>query len=388
MSLILAAVGMVLGAVALVHGVAWLLLNLLALPRPRCRQAGAPLRFGVIVPAHNEAASIATTVTSIRADSYEPAPVLLVVADNCVDATAALAERAGARVLARFDDAHRGKSFALDAGIDWMERGPETFDVYVVLDADTTVQPGFFSAIAASFAAGANVAQARYDVADPAAAVSRLRALAFALVHYARPLGASRLRLGMGLKGNGMAFRSSLVANGMPGSGITEDAAATLDLAGRGIGAWFVPLAVVHGAMAERYGEAAVQDRRWEGGRLGLIPLAFATSLRALIRGHWRAAGSAMDVAALPLTVVVGAGCLAFALAALGFGPILLPVTALAALGLSIGTGWVAARIPVRDLAVLAHAPRFIAYKLATLARLALRGAPTAWERTKRGVEP
>src|SRR5258708_38764066 len=61
-------------------------------------------RFDVIVPAHDEELGIAATVESLLAVDY-PAELrrVLVVADNCGDATAARARDAGAVGLARTD---------------------------------------------------------------------------------------------------------------------------------------------------------------------------------------------------------------------------------------------------------------------------------------------
>ena len=65
--------------------------------------AGEPsTRFDIIVPAHDEEAGIARTVQSLLAIDY-PAVLrrVIVVADNCSDATAARASQAGATVLVR-----------------------------------------------------------------------------------------------------------------------------------------------------------------------------------------------------------------------------------------------------------------------------------------------
>ena len=388
MSLVLAVVGMGISAVAAAHAGAWLTLSVLAMRHPsQSRPAARPWRFAVIVPAHNEEACIGETLASLGADEYEPQPEVFVVADNCSDATASIARDAGATTLERFDSACRGKTYALDFGIAFVERRAVPPDAYVILDADSTVQPGFFAAIANRLDGGADVVQAEYRVLPQEDARTRLRGLAFVLVHYARPLGAQRLGLGMGLKGNGMAFRRALLAEGMPGSGITEDAAATLELARRGVAASFEPGAVVLGRMAPSYTAAVAQDRRWEGGRLSLMPGAILIAGAAISRGRWSAAGAAMDVAALPLTVVGLLAGTGLALAAAGFGSLLFASVGCLMLVVYPFAGWVAARVPIGELTVLAHVPRFVAHKLRVLASLVRSGAPRNWERTERGGE-
>src|SRR3546814_20773180 len=68
----------------------------------------------LLVAAHNEAAGIAATVEALSA--VAPGAQILVVADNCDDATAAEARKAGADVVERHDPDRRGKGFALAFG--------------------------------------------------------------------------------------------------------------------------------------------------------------------------------------------------------------------------------------------------------------------------------
>src|SRR6266851_3722436 len=72
-------------------------------------------KFFIVIPAHDEAALIADTVSSLRstlAESSFPFSVW-VVADNCSDNTAELAAGHGARVLRRTDPLRAGKGYAL-----------------------------------------------------------------------------------------------------------------------------------------------------------------------------------------------------------------------------------------------------------------------------------
>ena len=72
------------------------------------------LRFDVVVPAHDEEATIAETVRGLSVLAYPRSLYrVLVVADNCDDGTADAAARAGAQVLVRHEPARRGKGHAL-----------------------------------------------------------------------------------------------------------------------------------------------------------------------------------------------------------------------------------------------------------------------------------
>jgi glycosyltransferase involved in cell wall biosynthesis len=86
--------------------------------------------IAIIVPAHNEADHIVACVQSLNAASRSPringeAVMVVVVADNCTDATAVIAREAGATVLAvQARNVGRaravGAQFALDAGARWL----------------------------------------------------------------------------------------------------------------------------------------------------------------------------------------------------------------------------------------------------------------------------
>src|SRR5690606_34058067 len=73
---------------------------------------------------------------------------VLVVADNCSDATAAVARRLGAEVVERFDAQQRGKGFALDCGLQALADAPP--DVVVFLDADCQAAPDLVTLLSAA----------------------------------------------------------------------------------------------------------------------------------------------------------------------------------------------------------------------------------------------
>lgn len=373
----------------LAHGGAWTVLSLVALPRPRATRrdgtgATGPLRMAVIVPAHNEELLLGACLDSLLADVHSPRPEIIVVADNCSDGTAGIARARRVTVLERADRAERGKSYALEHALAHLRTCTAPPDAVVVIDADTTVGPGFLRAMADRLSGGAEAVQAYYQAA-PEGEVAALRRLALMLLHYARPLGASRLGLGTGLKGNGMALRWAVVRDGLGGAGITEDAAMTVDLAGRGVRVAFAPLATVLGHMAATYGGAAVQDRRWEAGRLSLAGRALASGVRALRRGDVACAAAAFEVASLPLSLLVALAGAGAALGLVGIGPLWLALAAPASLVTYAGTGWAAARATRRDLRALAAAPRFLVHKASVYAGIAAGRGPAEWQRTGRG---
>ena len=72
------------------------------------------MSLAVVVPAHDEETQVAATVRSISNADYDPdRRRIIVIADNCTDRTAAVAQAAGAVVWERTDPLHRGKGHAL-----------------------------------------------------------------------------------------------------------------------------------------------------------------------------------------------------------------------------------------------------------------------------------
>jgi cellulose synthase/poly-beta-1,6-N-acetylglucosamine synthase-like glycosyltransferase len=308
---------------------------------------------------------------------------VLVIADNCTDTTAEEAGRAGAEVLVRHDQVHRGKPYALDFGLALAAEhvAPE---IVAFVDADSVVEDGFFEGMASAFGGGARIAQGWYDVLPDESAVVQLRSLAFALIHWARPLGAHRLGLGTSLKGNGMAMTWDLAREGLPAGGITEDAAISLEYARRGIPVAFAPGARLRAHMASTYAAAGTQDLRWEAGRSALLAVAWRDAIGAVMQGRIRAAHTAMEAGALPLTWVALLALLGLVLAAAGMGSQPTALAATAALGTYLGLGWTAARVSPRRLLVLGTVPRFLLYKLGIWAKILRSGGPRSWESTGR----
>ncbi len=341
-------------------------------------------RFDVIVPAHDEEGSVAETVVSVSAVDY-PRELfrVVVVADNCTDATAARARRAGAHVIERVDDERRGKGFALARAFEeTLARGEA--DAVVVVDADTRVSPNLLRAFAARLAAGEVAVQAEYGVRNRESSWrTRLMVLALALFHTVRSRARERAGVSCGLRGNGMAIAvSALRAVPYDAFSIVEDVEYGIRLGRAGRRVAYAGEATVLGEMAATAAAARSQRQRWERGRKAL---ARAEGVRLLARGLARRSALQVDLAAdllIPplatLAVIAVAGVLVSALAAL---PIALLAWSLGAACLAayVARGVFVAGLGVRALRDLAWAPVYVAWKLAVPAR-----RPDAWIRTTR----
>lgn len=93
-------------------------------------------RVTVLVPAHDEQHALPRTLAALAAQTVRPARVV-VVADNCTDATADVASAACAEVLTTRDNTDR-KAGALNQALRQVDS-----ELVLVLDADTTIVPTF-----------------------------------------------------------------------------------------------------------------------------------------------------------------------------------------------------------------------------------------------------
>ncbi|NKZ02578.1 glycosyltransferase family 2 protein [Actinomadura latina] len=99
------------------------------------------MRVTVLIPAHNEAKQITETIASLRRQERPPDNIV-VIADNCTDATAAFAQLCGVEIVGTRGNEHK-KAGALNQVLDRLLPilGPE--DAIMVMDADSALDPGF-----------------------------------------------------------------------------------------------------------------------------------------------------------------------------------------------------------------------------------------------------
>jgi cellulose synthase/poly-beta-1,6-N-acetylglucosamine synthase-like glycosyltransferase len=270
-----AAVLLAVAALPLLAASAYLLLLVILSKLETGPSAGPPrLRFDVIVPAHDEEQNIAQTVGALLALDW-PRELfrVVVVADNCSDATAARAAEAGADVLVRNDATLRGKGYALQLAFEKSLAG--SADAVVVIDADTVVTQDLLRAFAARLERGAKAVQADYAVRNPDASWrTRLMSIAFSAFHQLRSTGRERLGVSCGLRGNGMCF-SREVLREVPHEAfsIVEDVEYGIRLGEAGYRVHHAGEAHVYGEMVAGEKASRSQRRRWEGGRLQLAKL-------------------------------------------------------------------------------------------------------------------
>lgn len=351
-----------------------------------------PARMAILIPAHDEASGITATLAALFA-SIPQGTRVLVVADNCSDATAGLARQAGAEVIERNDPEARGKGYALAFGRDHLARaeGPSP-DVVLVLDADCRLLPGSAAALAdAAMRCGAPVQAVNLIEADLAAPpMVQISSFAMVVKNLYRSRGMQRLGGAALLTGTGMAFPWKLFAGADLATGsIVEDLSFGIAMTREGHPPRLVEEAGVRSAPAGM-ADALAQRTRWEHGFLQTLRRQAFPVLIGGLRGGSRAEillGLHLMVPPLALLLILAAGALLLqAVLALMGGSLapLLVLGSLTALALTlVMLAWLAGGRPFLSAAALLRAPLYVLWKLPLYARF-LRKPEAIWTRTPR----
>lgn len=263
--------------------------------------------LAVLVPAHNEAACIRATLKSL-VGQIRPSDRLIVIADNCTDATAKIARACGVTVIERFEPNPllRGKGYALDFGLRAIAADPP--DVVVTVDGDCVAASGAIAQLANQAHQTLRPVQATYLMNPPKQPTPKdyISALAVVVKNQVRPLGLSRFGLPNLLTGSGMAFPWRVIQQTcLAGSKTCDDMQTSIDLAIAGYPPTFCPQAQITGRlMADR--AAFNQRSRWEHGHLEM----FTTQVPRLVLAAVRQRridlfALALEIAVPPLALLV-----------------------------------------------------------------------------------
>lgn len=387
--------GLSVGALLLAAPAVVFTSEVLASYLPRSQPSSPPLpasfRMAVLVPAHDEAAGIAETVRHLVAQ-LGPRDRLVVIADNCSDDTARLAQQAGAEVIERWDTERRGKGYALSFGAEVLQRDPP--DAVVVMDADCRVARGSLRGLAERALRSGRPTQAVYLLDKPPTGneLSGVSAFAFLVRNLLRPRGLARMGLPCELTGTGMAFSWAVYRDAPPTHGfLAEDRLLGHELALRNTPPLLDEDTHVVGELASAVPSSLKQRRRWEHGGLSLlVGTAPRLLLHGLRRGNLGLVAQGLDASVPPLALLVllqSAAIATSGLIWLAGGPLLpLVVSGAGFVSLAFGVA-VAWFLEGRDLLPLAEVlriPRYVLWKLPVYASFARHGAHTEWERTDR----
>ena len=359
--------------------------------RTRTLTGGSP-STAVIIPAHNESRGVINTLEDVR-KQLSARDKLIVVADNCTDDTAAIAEKHGAVVLERNDPERLGKGYALQFAIDHLNETPP--DCVLFVDADCRLSDGAIPMLTKVALATGRPAQALNLMQPPEGAGPSLKIAAFAwlFMNKLRMSGLSTLADVTRFTGVGLAAPWRLVSRIDFATGrIAEDLALTLTMAEMGAAPQFVPEAKVLSFFPESGLASITQRARWEHGTLAVIRNVAAPALLTnIVRLKFKPALLALDAATPPLVmliVLLGLSVLVTAMLqnVTGAGPFVAVSSATIMLSLTMVIAWVKEGREVLPLSDLRGAFGFLLQKWRIYGTEG-RASTKSWTRTKRPGE-
>ncbi len=255
-------------------------------------------RFAVIIPAHDEELLIANTCENLLAINYPASQrEIFIIADNCSDRTADICRNYPVQVMSRVDREHLGKGFALKWAYERI--GLDNFDAFLIVDADTAVDPSILEELNIMINNGSQAIQCYETMSNRNESwftqlIFISRTINNLLYHYAK----YKIGLSSYLMGVGMCFRTSLLRE-LPWTAYTlaEDWEYTARLVEQGIKIDFAVKAKVFPQESRSLQQATSQRLRWSRGRFYVVKnLGLKLFLNGLRKGNLK-----MVDASLPL---------------------------------------------------------------------------------------
>ena len=247
-------------------------------------------KFMAIIPAHNEEAVIGNLISSLKNQDYSKEFYdIYVVADNCDDNTAMIAEDLGAIVYKRFDDSEKTKGAALRWFLNQKIEEDADYDAFCVFDADNVVDKGFFTAMNKKLNQGETVVQGYRDIKNPTDSwIAGGYAIFYWMMNRFYHLARYNVGLSPLLNGTGFMVKFDLIKkSGWNTKTLTEDIEFSLINISKGNRLGWATDAIVYDEEPVEFGPSWTQRSRWTVGHLQCMKL-YIKDLTAGIKNHKR----------------------------------------------------------------------------------------------------
>lgn len=261
--------GMLVGLCYL-YQILYLLVPLFRRPRPHAPEKQN--RYAVLIAARNEEQVLPHLLQSLKDQDYPPELVdVFVVADNCTDGTAQAAGQMGAAVYTRFNNRLVGKGYALRDLLAYIEvtKGLDSYDAFLVFDADNLLEPDYISAINRVCSDGYS-AFCGYRNSKNYGDSWLSSGCSLMYLHESTHLNRSRMLLGTGccVSGTGFGFTRQLLQDmdGWNFFTLTEDLEFNTWCATHGIVIGYCHDAILYDEQAEAFRQSCAQRTRWAQG--------------------------------------------------------------------------------------------------------------------------
>ena len=231
-------------------------------------------KFMAIIPAHNEEAVISNLIESLKNQTYDKKLYdIYVIADNCTDATAEIAKKAGAIVYKRFDPDHKTKGYALQWFLKQKIEENADYDAFFVFDADNIVDKNFITNMNKKLCQGEEVVQGYRDIKNPTDNwITAGYALFYWTMHRLYHLARYNIGLSPLLNGTGFMVKFDVVKpNGWETETLTEDIEFSLKRIIKGKKLGWATDAIVYDEQPTSFKQSWSQRSRWTVGHMQCI---------------------------------------------------------------------------------------------------------------------
>lgn len=247
--------------------------------------------FALVVAAHNEKAVIGPLVDNLMNLDYPRSLYdVFVVADNCSDDTALIAQRHGAKVFRRFNKTKRGKGFALEWMFDRLFKAEKQYDAVVIFDADNLAKENFLTEMNSKLCQGHKIIQCYLDSKNPFDTwVTHTFSIAFWLTNRLLQLARYNAGLSNVLGGTGMCIATDVLQKyGWGAHSLTEDLEFSMKALVHGVKTSWAHDAVVYDEKPLTFMQSWRQRKRWAQGQVDVAGRYFFVLLAKGIReGKW-----------------------------------------------------------------------------------------------------
>ncbi len=292
----------VLFTVAYFYQLVYLVIGLVRKHRQSTDRDAVIHRYAAVISARNESGVIAELIQSLKNQNY-PKDCLdvYVVADNCTDNTAQVARDAGAIVYERFNQNKKGKGYALDYLFRTLaHEGKDTYDGYMIFDADNLVDPNFTAEMNKVFDSGDYGAITCYRNSRNFGANWISSGYGIWFLREARFLNFPRMLLGTNchVSGTGFLINADVIREngGWPYHLLTEDIEFSVGCALKGRRIGYCDKAVIYDEQPTTFRQSWDQRLRWSKG-FYQVNANYSTALtRGFLRKPTRKSWSCYDM--------------------------------------------------------------------------------------------
>lgn len=253
-------------------------------PKKKFKESDKRAKIAFLIPANNEEDCIYDTVKSIVEKQNYPRELfdVYVVADNCTDRTAELAEKAGAKVLVHNDPdpAHHRAAYPVKFGLDYIcyEAGTD-YEIVIRVDADNHLNDEFALRMNDAYQSGVDFARP-YEGAINATQNFFTKACTMFYVFDSR-FGSrirERLHLAAHINGSGamMSVRMLKATGGFDCVSISEDCEYFINRLFDGYKGHFVEDAIIYEDMPSSLKDTYNRNKRIGSGSVSLLKPKFA----------------------------------------------------------------------------------------------------------------